>query len=239
MKKFFYYLMIENLTSEYSLDKWIRVWHDVVEATDKKTAKKIIEEDNSAAIAEKISAKTKTTPDYRVFITELTPYWEIHWLKVRECKSCNSPYTLLEAKQTGSYANIEHCSAECKRLERRETDFGDYSSGYSDHRPCIYKIFNKQTGKTYIGQTTQCFTLRWYQHFFQSTETKFHQAVSGSQPSDWIFEVLEVIYEEDFKTKLNQREQYFIDLHNSINDGYNSVKAGKSKAPVETSAHVV
>ena len=229
MKKFFYYLMIENPKSEWSLDKWIRIWHDVIEALDKKSAKKLIEEDYSVIIAEKVSVKTKLKPDFRIFITELTPHWEEHWLKIRECKSCNTTYTLLEVKQTGGYANIEHCSAECKRLERRETDFGDYSAGYSEHRPCIYKIFNKKSGKVYIGQTTQCFTLRWYQHFFQSTDTKFHQAIKGSQPKDWTFEVLEVFYEQDFKTILSQREQFWIDHFDSINSGYNSVKSSSKE----------
>lgn len=228
--KFFYYLMIENTKPEYSLDKWIRIWHDTIEANDKKSARKMIEDDYGVMIAEKISLKTKTKPDYRIFITELTPYWEDHWLKNRVCKNCNINYTLLDSKRTHGHANLEFCSSECRRFERRETDFGDYSEGFSVHRPSIYKITNQITGKSYIGQTTQCFTLRWYQHFFQSGENKFHLAIKSSKPSDWTFEVLEIIFLEDYKNFLNEREQFWIDHYDTLNSGYNSVKSAKAKA---------
>lgn len=225
--------MTKNTASEYSIDRWEKIWCDVVEAQDKKDAKRIVQSDNDAFVAEKVSAKTKGPVDYRIFITELTPSWEVHWLKVRNCSVCKNTYTLLQAKQMGDHSSPEFCSPTCQRFTRRETEFGDYTAGYQNHRPCIYKITNKNDGMVYIGQTTQCFTLRWYQHFFQSGEAKFHTAVKASKPTDWTFEVIEIIYEDEFKNLLNQREQYWINHYDSIEAGYNSVKVIKIESKPE------
>jgi hypothetical protein len=89
----------------------------------------------------------------------------------------------------------------------------------------------------YIGKTTQVFTLRWYQHFFQSGTNKFHDAIRKSKISDWIFEIHEVIEfpenlreNKDFRTYLNdrekfiiERERYWINHFDSIANGYNSI----------------
>jgi hypothetical protein len=224
MKKYFFYLMVQNPESTWMYDKWLKVWHDIIEAPDKKAAKEKIASDNGCILSEKVSKKIKEAPDYRIFIAELSPYWEDHWLKVRQCKNCHAEYTLLEGRQNQTYSNYEYCSVDCKNFERRHIDFGAYESNGA-HQPVIYKITNSKTQKCYIGKTTQCFTLRWYQHFFQLTETKFHKAIRESQPSDWIFQVLEVIYEKDYKALLASREQYWIDQYDSIQDGYNSVKS--------------
>lgn len=151
MKKFFYYLMIHNKDSSCSYDKWTRIWHDIVEASDKKSARKLIENDLGAVVAEKISYKTKELPDYRIFITELTSSWEDHWLGEKTCEICSTKYTHLQVKQMGAHCTDKYCSLDCQRLTRRESDFGDYSDRYSNHRPCIYKITNKISGMVYIG----------------------------------------------------------------------------------------
>ena len=215
--------MINNPDSTCSYDRWARVWHDVIEAKDKIQAKKIVSEDLDAIIAEKVTAKSKIIPDYRIFITELTPSWEEHWLKERICGICGTMYTLLQSKQLNTHSTHEHCSYECQRLTRRETDFGDYKT-VGSHRPCIYKITNKKSGMVYIGQTTQCFTLRWYQHFFHAKDTKFHEAIKASKPEDWTFEVVEVIYGDNPGEVLNQREQYWIEYYDAINAGLNTKK---------------
>lgn len=228
-KKFFYQLKVKKESTSYS-DEWQVIWFDIVEAESKADVKKSISEEHQAVIAEKATKKNSDKIDYRVFITELSEDWEKHWLTVRTCKVCGLKYDLLNAKRNGEDANHDICSTSCRRAFRKENDFGDYVQGYLNHRPCIYRITNKDTGKVYIGQTTQCFTLRWYQHFFQVTDTKFHKAVKESRPSDWTFEVLEVIYEPDYKSLLNEREQYWIEKHNSIEDGYNSVRVAKTDA---------
>lgn len=219
--------MVRNPDSQYHMENWDRVWYDVISAPDKKKAKASIQDEVDAILAEKVSRKSANEPDYRIFITELSPHWEEHWLKVRECSVCSTKYTLLQSKQLMVHSTHEHCSIDCQRLTRRETNFGDYTSGYQNHRPCIYKITNRINGMVYIGQTTQCFTLRWYQHFFHGGDAKFHAVVKASKPTDWIFEVIEIIYETDFKEILNKQEQFWIDHYGSIQNGYNSVKATK------------
>lgn len=222
--KFFYQLKVESKKEYYS--EWEVVWFDVIEAESKAEAKKIIEIDHGAVIAEKVTKKSPKKIDYRVFITELTPSWEQFWLKENECKCCGKSYTVLESrKNMETSANPDVCSNNCYSQIRRLSNFDNYSSGYGNHNPCIYRIFNKVTGMSYVGQTTQCFTLRWYQHFFQPSETKFHESVKTSKPTDWTFEVLEVIEGMSFKKDIDNREQFWIEYFNSIENGYNSKKA--------------
>lgn len=227
MKKWYYQLKVQ---SEKAFDGWATVWFDVVEAETKKDVKTLIEGEHQAVIAEKVARNSNKKIDYRVFITELTPQWESHWLDVRECTVCKSKYDILNSKRNGEEPNHSICSTTCRVQHRKETDFGDYQNGvaYGSFKPCIYKITNKVTNMVYIGQTTQCFTLRWYQHFFQTTDSKFHEAVRVSKPHDWSFEVIEVVEEKDYKQLLNDREQHYINLYNSIDAGYNSVKVRKA-----------
>lgn len=227
-KKFFYQLKVPRSDGDPLYDDWVTIWFDIVEATDKAEAKKLIQDEHGGIIAEKVSKKNPKKIDYRVFVVELSPEWEDHWLTVRTCQVCGAKYDLLNAKRNGEWANHDICSGDCRKILRKETDFGDYTQGYNSHRPCIYKITNKTTGMVYIGQTTQCFTLRWYQHFFNAGENKFHQAIKSSKPSDWTFEVIEVIYDEkNIKEILAQREQHWINHYDSIVNGYNSAIAKK------------
>jgi len=219
--KFFYQLKVKD----EKLNEWQHVWTDIGEAIDKKTLIENLKKDLSAEIMEKISRKTTKQVDYRIFAGELTEYWENHWCSVRTCKVCSNPYTILQTKQMGGYSNHDVCSGDCRKITRRAEDFGAYAESYvnQDYKPCIYRITNKLTGMVYIGQTVQCFTLRWYQHFFQGGDSKFHQAVKISKPDDWIFEVIEVL-ETKIKKDIDSREMHWINHHDSINNGYNTAQ---------------
>lgn len=46
-----------------------------------------------------------------------------------------------------------------------------------DTRMCIYQIAHKQTGKKYIGQTTQKLSVRWQQHYTKSHCVKLYSAI--------------------------------------------------------------
>lgn len=214
MTKFFYYLS-ESKDSGYPR----RVFYDIVEAYDKKAAKTKIENDFSIIVKEKISSKKANPTDYRIFITELTPYWEEHWLTVRSCKECSLSYTLLQDRQLDGSANQEYCSSKCKYVsEPRYVPL----EAPGIHPPVIYKITNKVSGRCYVGQTTQAFTLRWYQHFFSPGDTKFHMEIKNTQLTDWAFEVLEVLPKMSSSSEINQREKYFIDLFDSKENGLNT-----------------
>lgn len=182
-------------------------------------------------IVEKISKKSRENKeiiDFRIFITELTPEWEVHWLTKRDCKICAKPYTLIQLKQLNIYGgNNDVCSIECRHLQKPKEASDNYAISYINQsfKPCVYKITNKETNKCYIGQTIQCFTLRWYQHFFQTGDTKFHLAIKDSSPSNWSFEVIEVLNQEKIsKKEIDEREMFWINHYDSINNGYNTKK---------------
>jgi hypothetical protein len=96
--------------------------------------------------------------------------------------------------------------------------------------PVIYMIQNNMTKMCYVGQTTQAFTLRWYQHFFQGGKTKFHQAIKESSVMDWTFRIVEIVEIDKEKYKkseevtkyITEREQFYIKHFDCINNGYNS-----------------
>ena len=222
MQKFFYQIKIKD---EYN--SWKEIWTDIESALSKKDLIEKLKNDYQANIVEKISHKAKLPADYRVFATELTPEWESHWLNLRVCKVCNKNYNMLQLKQLNIYGSQEVCSSDCRHLNRRKENVDDYTKSYinQDFRPCVYKITNKTTGLCYIGQTIQCFTLRWYQHFFQSGDTKFHTAIKNSNPDDWSFEVIEILRNEKVsKKELDDREMFWINFYDSINNGYNTAK---------------
>lgn len=238
MKNFFYQLKVLNKNEQF--DPWEVIHCDIEEAHSKKELiEKIKSELNSSKIKEKTKIENQADIDYKVFAIELTEHWEKHWLTLRECKVCKNQYTFLMAKQNKDYCNSEVCSTTCLHLNRKEKneDLDGYFLSYvnKDVKPCIYKITNKKTGKVYIGQTQRVFTLRWYEHFFNKAETKFHEAISNSKPEDWMFEVIEVLdlktsglsyleIKKQMKFKLDEKEMFWIKHYDSINNGYNSFK---------------
>lgn len=58
-----------------------------------------------------------------------------------------------------------------------------------------------------------------------------------TQITDWLFEVLEIITNDDLRTieyshknnYINQREQYWINYYDSIKNGYNTATADKAE----------
>lgn len=219
--KFFYQLKTKTENGD-----WIDIWTDIGEANSKKELLDSLKNDISPNIAEKITKKNQDKIEYRVFAVELTPHWEEHWCSVRTCKVCKTQYTQIQSRQNNQWSSYDICSLECRNLTRRTEDFGAYAESYSNqsYKPCIYKITNKKTQMVYIGQTVQCFTLRWYQHFFQAGESKFHQAVKASLPSEWSFEVIEVLDTPISKKEVDTREMFWINHHDSINNGYNTAQ---------------
>lgn len=237
MKKFFYQLKVLNQSDAYN--QWDTVHCDIEESISKKDLISKIKSDlDTSKIKEKTNLENQKKVDYKIFAIELTEYWEKHWLTIHECKICKNSYTFLSIKQNNDYCNSEVCSTTCLHLNRKEKneDMDGYFLSYvnKDVKPCIYKITNKKTNKAYIGQTQRVFTLRWFEHFFNKAETKFHEAISNSKPDDWIFEVIEVIEvnqnifflekKKEIKKALDTREMYWIKFFDSINNGYNSFK---------------
>ena len=90
----------------------------------------------------------------------------------------------------------------------------------------IYIITNTVNDKVYIGQTTNDITTRFKQHC-NTKYTKLGKAISNIGKSKFSISVLEDnILDLD---SLAEREQYYINKYNSINNGYNSSKATRSQ----------
>ena len=94
----------------------------------------------------------------------------------------------------------------------------------------IYKATNIQNGKVDIGQTVKSLSQRMSEHKCRSTyadsHTKFYNAI---KKYGWDKFVWEVIEESACWTQeeLNQKEQYYIQLYNSIEKGYNTLVGGQ------------
>ena len=90
----------------------------------------------------------------------------------------------------------------------------------------IYKITNKITNKSYIGQTNLCIEKRFAEHIRASRLEKnknrpLYIAFNEYGISNFILEMIE---ETD---NPNEREKYWISYFNSFNDGYNATKGGE------------
>jgi hypothetical protein len=124
----------------------------------------------------------------------------------------------------------DYCAEACLAAAkfRDLSEFKLTSEGRSP--PVIYQVRQKSTGMVYVGQTTQPFTLRWWQHLSNPSACKFHAALTSSNITDWEFSVLEVIsYPEDCSDRaghITDRERHWIDALSSVSAGFNTLRPG-------------
>lgn len=93
----------------------------------------------------------------------------------------------------------------------------------------IYKITNTKSGRMYIGQAVDI-GVRWAEHVkcglgigsTSYTSNKFYKAMHDEGPENFTFEVLELCD----RSKLSDRERYWIDFYNSTSFGYNTKIGG-------------
>ena len=91
----------------------------------------------------------------------------------------------------------------------------------------IYKHTSTVTGKSYIGLTCNSIGLRWQQHCSAAKlgcSTHFARAITKYGRDSWEHEVLESGIDNLDKAK--ELEIYYIDLYNTVDDGYNITKGG-------------
>ena len=100
----------------------------------------------------------------------------------------------------------------------------------------IYKWQHKENGKCYIGQTIQDANRRRLEHLADARKSPhtyhFHNALKKYGEEAFTYEVIE---ECDSLEQLNEREVYWIDYYNSIDEGYNLRRAGEAKTHSEIS----
>lgn len=91
------------------------------------------------------------------------------------------------------------------------------------HLSGIYSITNTINGKRYIGSTAKKFKTRWKQHHTKLCKGTHHcQHLQNAWNKDgedaFVFEIIEIVSEVSI---LRDREQYYIQFYNTVEDGYN------------------
>lgn len=241
--EFFY--QIRGRTSENQADDecgiftsnwvWPPIFCGKVEAKDKKEARKLIDDEYSIQFPLRVLKKDLDSHDFILKIEKLGCNKRL--FDIQKCERCESQFRIIDKYNDLNEQNKgpSFCSSECydKHKEEKRTFFVD---DYNKNQPVIYKIKNKITGMVYIGKTSQVFTLRWYQHFFQGGSSKFHQAISTSRATDWEFSIVEEItFPEEMRLDdhkrefMSQRETYWMREFDSIESGYNSLVSTKKE----------
>ncbi len=125
-------------------------------------------------------------------------------------------------KQAGFSRPPEIWSSEIDRIiaqERREIDHTASSTNVS-----IYKIEHIETGKCYIGQSTNP-ERRHREHFTHSSNDRLRQAIRSEGENHFTFEVLEQVHGID----ANSREAYWIREHRNRGGVFNRADPMRSK----------
>lgn len=90
----------------------------------------------------------------------------------------------------------------------------------------IYKITNQINGKVYIGQSIKSIKERFKRHINDAMnnilDTHFARAIRKYGADVFL---LELIDEAENQEELNEKEKYYIQKYNSINEGYNETDA--------------
>ena len=90
----------------------------------------------------------------------------------------------------------------------------------------IYKITNIQNNKVYIGQSIRPIEQRFKRHISDALnnilDTHFARAIRKYGKENFIIEKIDTAVNQD---ELNQKEQYWIQFYDSINQGYNETDA--------------
>ena len=234
MTKFYYQIKgRQQYTAEGEFGwAWPPVFSGLVEAEDRKGAKAKIEEEYGRQFPLRVLKKDIEQHAYLLHIQPLTER-DTYILKRFEdtpCKECGTVFKLIDKYNDPNTETNSHdyCTEACKQAARgRElSEFRLANEGLSP--PVIYQVRQKSTGRVYVGQTTQPFTLRWWQHLSNPTSCKFHAALKATDITDWDFSVLEVIaYPDDIKDRggyITQREAYWIDTLSAVDTGFNTVR---------------
>ena len=88
----------------------------------------------------------------------------------------------------------------------------------------IYCIHNLTTGKKYIGQTIEKLQRRVFRHFRTINETKISRAIQKYSKYDFVYGIVE---EVENRNLLDEREKYWIQYYNSVDNGFNIKEGGK------------
>ena len=93
----------------------------------------------------------------------------------------------------------------------------------------IYKVTNIINNKVYIGQTVKTLSQRKSEHkhrfLYENSHNKFYNTLKKYGWDNFTWEVIEESEDWTYEI-LDQKEKYYIQLYDSINNGYNILKGG-------------
>jgi len=218
-----------------------------VEAETKEEANEKINALYGKKFPRRVAKKDLKSNEFLLHIEEIKEGSHLSRLfQENKCEHCQRPYRIIDKYNDShcDYKGFGYCSNHCRQqayqvqqYKRREME----NNGMGGTRaPVIYKITNRNTSQVYIGKTNQVFTLRWYQHFFQSENTKFHKAINSTKVTEWLFEIIEIVSipdelkaDMDIQKYIVSREMHWINHYNSINNGYNTLSSIDEKESAE------
>ncbi|SEI17022.1 GIY-YIG catalytic domain-containing protein [Pseudomonas asplenii] len=241
MTKFYYQIRGRRpAKNEYGEDEWAwpPVFSGMVEAEDRKGARASVEQEYERKFPMAVMRKDMAKHDYLLHIQQIGEHdtYLLGRFEDRACKECGTVFKLID-KYNDPYTETnspDYCTEACKKaaVGRDLSEFRLASEGLSP--PVIYQVRQKSTGRVYVGQTTQAFTLRWWQHLSKPSECKFHTALKATDITDWDFSVLEVIvYPDECKDRaayITQREAYWVDTLSAVDTGFNTVRPSAATA---------
>lgn len=228
----YYYQIKIQSQDQSSLSRWAfpPIFSGKVSANSKSEAKQLIEQEYERKFPLRVLEKNLANEPYLLNIQEISVDDERTQglFEFRNCLQCNQKFRVIDLYNDHNeiYKGKEYCSFHCKEVHRLENTEIKVDGWGRNSRPIIYQITNIQNGLSYIGKTTQVFTLRWYQHFYQGGSCKFHQAIKDSKVEDWQFRVLEISIPPSGVDKdeyLACRERFWIEKLDTIDNGYNSL----------------
>ncbi len=231
MKEFYYEIKCQK---QDSLGSWAfpPMYSGLLKAKDKKAARKALEDEFDVELPCRVLKKDFEKSPYLLKLREHdgTDEYLNRLFENRKCKECSNSFRRIDLynDHNEQYKGIEFCSRECQQKYGKKHIAFNASCIDKTHgnAPVIYKITNTAENKHYIGKTLQVFTLRWYQHFFQGGDCKFHKAIRNTKLTDWEFSVLEIIGESPEGMPIEEyvlsRETHWMKKYDSIDNGYNS-----------------
>lgn len=241
MTKWFYQIKARQEGHDGFRSHWVwpPVFTGMVEATDKKAARQEIEDQYGQQFPMRVLKKDIDNHNYLLNFHEIKDDHEHTYslFETKQCLQCGILSRRIDRYNDAneSYKGSEFCSGECRERHHEERRSEYYTNGMGGREPAvIYRVMNTVSGMSYIGKTTQVFTLRWYQHFYHGGKSKFHSAIRSSKIEDWQFSILETVEikpGDDRDEVVAIREQFWIDEYDAIKNGYNTATAKKPESP--------
>ena len=97
----------------------------------------------------------------------------------------------------------------------------------------IYKICNDINNKLYIGKTSRTLEQRFYEHKRDADNDKYNSKLHRAMNKYGIEHFKIELIEECADEFLSSREKYYIDLFNSVLEGYNISYGGEGESSVD------